>query len=498
MCAMDLAFQSLAMVSDLLSTGDITSVELTEVCLSQINSSESQVNAFVTISSDLAMQQATNADIAWQNWINGKSDQKPSPLNGVPLAIKDVICVSDIVASAGSMILKEFVPPYDSTASERLRDAGAIFLGKTNTDEFAMGSSTETSAFGPTHNPWDLNRVPGGSSGGSAAAVSAGMTYGALGTDTGGSVRQPAAMCGVVGLKPTYGRVSRYGLIAFGSSLDQIGTLTRTVEDAALLLQAISGPDLKDSTTFQQKPPNYLEVLSKTDNLKGVRVGVEQEHTTGSLQPEVEKSVQDTIKTLKHLGAEIVPVQLPHTQHALEAYYLIANAEASANLARYDGIRFGQRRTGKNLWETYINTRSKGFGTEVKRRIMLGTYALTAGYYEDYYLNAQKVRTLVQKDFVLAFSKVDVIVGPVTPTTAFKIGEKIEDPLQMYLSDIFTLSGNLAGIPGISLPCGFDQSGLPIGVQLLGPTFGEQQLLTIAHIYQQATDWHKHIPRLEH
>ena len=280
---MDLAFQSLAMVSDLLSTGDITSVELTEVCLSQINSSDSEVNAFVTITTDLAMQQATNADIAWQNWINGKSDQKPSPLNGVPLAIKDVFCVSDIVASAGSIILKEFVPPYDSTASERLRDAGAIFLGKTNTDEFAMGSSTETSAFGPTHNPWDLNRVPGGSSGGSAAAVSAGMAYGALGTDTGGSVRQPAAMCGVVGLKPTYGRVSRYGLIAFGSSLDQIGTLTRTVEDAALLLQAISGPDLKDSTTLQKKPPNYLEMLSRTDNLKGVRVGVEQEYTTGSL-----------------------------------------------------------------------------------------------------------------------------------------------------------------------------------------------------------------------
>ena len=495
---MDLAFQSLARVSDLLSTGDITSVELTEVCLSQINSFESEVNAFVTISSDLAMQQATNADIAWQNWINGKSDQKPSPLNGVPLAIKDVICVSDVVASAGSMMLKEFVPPYDSTASERLRDAGAIFLGKTNTDEFAMGSSTENSAFGPTHNPWDLNRVPGGSSGGSAAAVSAGMSYGALGTDTGGSVRQPAAMCGVVGLKPTYGRVSRYGLIAFGSSLDQIGTLTRTVEDAALLLQVIAGPDLKDSTTLQKKPPNYLEVLSRTDNLKGVRVGVEREHTTGSLQPEVEKSVKDTIKTLKHLGAEIVSVQLPHTQHALEAYYLIANAEASANLARYDGIRFGQRRTGNNLWETYINTRSNGFGKEVKRRIMLGTYALTAGYYEDYYLNAQKVRTLVQKDFELAFSKVDAIVGPVTPTTAFKIGEKIEDPLQMYLSDIFTLSGNLAGIPGISLPCGFDQSGLPIGVQLLGPTCSEQQLLTVGHIYQQATDWHKHIPGLEH
>ena len=265
-----------------------------------------------------------------------------------------------------------------------------------------------------------------------------------------------------------------------------------------MLLQVISGPDLKDSTTLQNKPPNYLEMLSKTDNLMGIRIGVEEKNIMGSLQPEVEKSVQDTIKTLRHLGAEIVPVQLPHTKHALEAYYLIANAEASANLARYDGIRFGQRQTGKNLWETYINTRSKGFGKEVKRRIMLGTYALTAGYYEDYYLNAQKVRRLVQKDFVQAFSKVDTIVGPVTPTTAFKIGEKIEDPLQMYLSDIFTLSGNLAGIPGISIPCGFDQSGLPIGVQLLGPTCGEQQLLTIAHIYQQATDWHKHIPRLEH
>ena len=495
---MDLAYQSLARVSDLLSTGDTTSVELTEACLSRISSSEPQVNAFITISTDLAMQQATNADIAWQNWRNGKSQQKPSPLNGVPLAIKDVICVSDVVASAGSMMLKEFVPPYDSTASECLRDAGAIFLGKTNTDEFAMGSSTENSAFGPTHNPWDLKRVPGGSSGGSAAAVAAGMTFGALGTDTGGSVRQPAAMCGVVGLKPTYGRVSRYGLIAFGSSLDQIGTLTRTVEDAALLLQTISGPDLKDATTLQEKPPDYLEMLSKSDNLNGVRVGVEQEHIMDSLQPEVEKSVKDVIKMLNHLGAEVVPVQLPHTKHALEAYYLIANAEASANLARYDGIRFGQRSTGNNLRETYINTRSNGFGKEVKRRIMLGTYALTAGYYEDYYLNAQKVRTLVQKDFATAFSEVDIIVGPVTPTTAFNLGEKIEDPLQMYLSDIFTLSGNLAGIPGISLPCGFDHSGLPIGVQLLGPARGEQQLLAVAHIYQQATDWHKHTPPLEH
>lgn len=495
---MDLTYQSLAMVSSLLSTGNATSVELTEACLNRIDSSESRVNAFITISSDLAMQQATNADIAWQKWINGKSNQKPSPLNGVPLAIKDVICVSDIVTSAGSLMLKEFVPPYDSTASERLRDAGAIFVGKTNTDEFAMGSSTENSAFGPTHNPWDLECVPGGSSGGSAAAVSAGMTYGALGTDTGGSVRQPAAMCGIVGLKPTYGRVSRFGLIAFGSSLDQIGTLTRTVEDAALLLQTISGPDSKDSTTIQEQPPDYLEMLSSSDNLKGIRIGIESEHIMDSLQPEVENSVKDAIKMLNHLGAEIVPVQLPHTKHALEAYYLIANAEASANLARYDGIRFGQRCSGRNLWETYINTRSKGFGKEVKRRIMLGTYTLTAGYYEDYYLNAQKVRTLVQKDFAKAFSEVDVIVGPVTPTTAFKLGEKMEDPLQMYLSDVFTLSGNLAGIPGISLPCGFDQSGLPIGVQLLGPARGEQQLLTVAHIYQQATDWHKHTPGLEH
>ena len=495
---MDLTYQSLAMVSSLLSTGDVTSVELTEACLNRIDSSESRVNAFITISSDLAMQQATNADIAWQKWINGKSNQKPSSLNGVPLAIKDVICVSDVVTSAGSSMLREFVPPYDSTASERLRDAGAIFLGKTNTDEFAMGSSTENSAFGPTHNPWDLERVPGGSSGGSAAAVSAGMTYGALGTDTGGSVRQPAAMCGIVGLKPTYGRVSRSGLIAFGSSLDQIGTLTRTVEDAALLLQTISGPDPKDSTTIQGQPPDYLEMLSSSDNLKEIRIGFESEHLMDSLQPEVESSVKDAIKMLNHLGAEIVPVQLPHTKHALEAYYLIANSEASANLARYDGIRFGQRCSGRNLWETYINTRSKGFGKEVKRRIMLGTYALTAGYYEDYYLNAQKVRTLVQKDFAKAFSEVNIIVGPVTPTTAFKLGEKMEDPLQMYLSDVFTLSGNLAGIPGISLPCGFDQSGLPIGVQLLGPACGEQQLLTVAHIYQQATDWHKHTPGLEH
>ncbi len=494
---MELVDQSLCLASEMLSAGEVSSVELTEACLRRIERLEPDIHAFISVNPELAMRQARSADCAWADWRSGHVSQQPSPLNGIPLAIKDVLCVADITATAGSRLLENFVPPYDATASARLRTAGAVFLGKTNTDEFAMGSSTENSGFGPTHNPWDWQRVPGGSSGGSAAAVAACMAFGALGTDTGGSVRQPAALCGVVGLKPSYGRISRFGLIAFGSSFDQIGTLTRSVEDTALLLQTLAGPDSRDATCVPTPPPDYFAALSEATDLSGLRVGVPEEYFKAGVEPEIETRVRAAIELLAELGAQILSLRLPHTEHALPAYYLIANAEASANLARYDGMRYGQRQSGRDLWETYVNTRSTGFGPEVKRRIMLGTYALAAGYYEDYYLRAQKVRALVKQDFDRAFEQVDVIAGPTTPTTAFKLGEKTEDPLQMYLSDVFTLSCNLAGIPGVSLPCGMDSNNLPIGLQLLGPAFEEQRLLSIAHVFQQAADWQQYAPALE-
>ncbi len=494
---MELIKQSLRRASDMLLAGEVSSVELTEACLRRIERVEPYIHAFLSISAELAMQQARSADQAWADWRSGKVSQQPSPLNGIPIAIKDVLCVADLAATAGSRMLENFVPSYDATASARLRAAGAVFLGKTNTDEFAMGSSTENSCFGPTHNPWNRLYVPGGSSGGSAAAVAASMTFGALGTDTGGSVRQPAALCGVVGLKPSYGRISRFGLIAFGSSFDQIGTLTHTVEDAALLLQALAGPDTRDATCVPNPPPDYLAELSETTDLSGLRVGVPEEYFKAEVGSEVKTRIRAAIEMLAELGAQILPLVLPHTEHALPAYHLIANAEASANLARYDGVRYGKRQSGKALWETYVNTRTAGFGPEVKRRIMLGTYALASGYYDDYYLRAQKVRTLVKQDFDAAFEQVDVIAGPTTPTTAFKLGEKTDNPLEMYLSDIFTLSSSLAGIPGVSLPCGQDANGLPIGLQLLGPAFEEQRLLNIAHVFQQATDWQRRAPVLE-
>jgi aspartyl-tRNA(Asn)/glutamyl-tRNA(Gln) amidotransferase subunit A len=405
-----------------------------------------------------------------------------------------VICVEGVPATCGSRILESFVPPYSATVIERLLARGVVILGKTNTDEFAMGSSTENSAFFMTRNPWNLERVPGGSSGGSAAAVAARMAPGALGSDTGGSVRQPAALCGVVGLKPTYGRVSRYGLVAFASSLDQIGPFGRTVADAAILLTAIAGHDPRDSTSMDLPTPDYTAILRREADLKGVRLGVPQEYFVAGIQPEVEAAVRQAIVVLRGLGAEIAEVSLPRTDDALPVYYLIAPAEASANLARYDGVRYGLRAPGMDLWDTYRTTRGEGFGAEVKRRIMLGTYALSAGYYDAYYLKAQKVRTLIRADFDEAFKRVDTIVCPTTPTTAFRIGEKADDPLQMYLSDVFTLSCNLAGIPGISLPCGFDQNGLPIGLQILGPAFGEEAILRVAHAYEQATEWHKARP----
>jgi aspartyl-tRNA(Asn)/glutamyl-tRNA(Gln) amidotransferase subunit A len=394
--------------------------------------------------------------------------------------------------TCGSRILEDYVPPFSATVVEKLRAAGAVLLGKTNTDEFAMGSSTENSAFFATHNPWDLGRVPGGSSGGSAAAVAAGMAFGALGSDTGGSVRQPAALCGIVGLKPTYGRVSRWGLVAFASSLDQIGPLARNVADLSLLLGAIAGYDPRESTSMDVPVPDYGAALA--GGVRGLRIGVPREYFVDGMQLEVEAAVRVAIDTLAALGARIVDVSLPHTDYALPVYYLIAPAEASANLARYDGIRYGLSSPGTDLWDSYRQTREQGFGPEVKRRIMLGTYALSAGYYDAYYLKASQVRTLIRRDFDRALEQCDVLVAPTTPRTAFKIGEKVDDPLQMYLEDVFTLALSLAGLPGLSLPCGFDAAGLPIGLQIMGGAFDEATVLRVAQAYEQATEWHEHNP----
>ncbi len=470
-----------------LDGGEFTAVDLTEAVLDRIAAVDGKVRAYLTIRPERALERARAADAARQAGEKGT-------LLGMPFAIKDVLCTHEMPTTAGSRILEGFVPPYDATVVARLKQAGAVILGKTNTDEFAMGSSTENSAYVTTHNPWDLGRVPGGSSGGSAAAVAAGECLAALGSDTGGSVRQPASLCGVVGLKPTYGRVSRYGLIAFASSLDQVGVLTKDVTDAAIMLGAIAGHDPRDGTSMDLPVPDYTAAL--TGDVTGVRVGVPEEYVVDGLQPAVEEAVRTAVETLADLGAEVRTVSLPHTDYALPVYYLIAPAEASANLARYDGVRYGLRAEGESLDGMYKRTRGEGFGAEVKRRIMLGTYALSAGYYDAYYLKAQKARTLIKGDFDAAFEEVDVIVGPTSPTTAFRIGEKIEDPLQMYLSDVFTLSMNLAGICGLSLPCGFDGRGLPIGMQLTGPAFGEGKVLRVAHAYEQATDWHTRRPDL--
>jgi len=472
----------------LLDAGEISAVELTQAVLDRILSVDNAVKAYLTLTPEAALEQARAADAAMGGQPQGL------PLRGIPIAVKDILCTAGIPTTCGSRILEDFIPPYDATVVARLKAAGAIILGKTNTDEFAMGSSTENSAFFPTHNPWDLERVPGGSSGGSAAAVAAGECLGALGTDTGGSVRQPAALCGIVGLKPTYGRVSRYGLIAFASSLDQVGVLTRDVTDAAILLNVIAGHDPLDSTSLDAPVPDATAAL--TGDIRGMRVGVPREYFIPGMQPEVEAAVRAALEKLADLGAEIVEVSLPHTDYALPVYYLIAPAEASANLARYDGVRYGLRIVGNSLEDTYKQTRGQGFGPEVKRRIMLGTYALSAGYYDAYYLKAQKVRTLIKGDFDRAFQQVDVIVTPTSPTTAFRIGEKTDDPIQMYLSDIFTLSVNLAGICGINVPCGFDAQGLPIGMQIMGPALGETTILRVAYAYEQATDWHTRRPPL--
>ena len=480
---------SLQDASTRLREGEISSVELTQAILDRIAAVEGRVNAYLTITSKEALAAARRADAR-------RALGEETALLGIPLAIKDLIHVRGIPTTCGSRILEGFVPTFDATVIEKLEAAGAVLLGKTNTDEFAMGSSTENSAFGTTHNPWNLERVPGGSSGGSAAAVSAGMAFGALGSDTGGSVRQPAALSGVVGIKPTYGRVSRYGLVAFASSLDQIGPFGRTVTDAAILLNAIAGHDARDSTSLDARVPDYPAELRGADGLRGVRVGVPKEYFIEGIQPEVEAAVRLAIATLSELGATVVEVSLPHTEYVLPVYYLLAPAEASANLARFDGMRYGVRAAAEELWETYEKTRGQHFGPEVIRRIMLGTFALSTGYYDAYYLKAQKARTLIRQDFDAAFKEVDVIAAPTTPSTAFRIGEKVGDPLEMYLQDVFTLSVNLAGICGLSLPCGFDSASLPIGFQLMGPALGETEILRVAYAYEQGTDWHKRQPIL--
>lgn len=465
---------------------EVSSQEITQACLDRIQAAEPKLHAYLHIDPDDALAQAECAD----NAIAKGADFKLQPLLGIPISLKDVIAVRGQPLTCASRILETFRSPYDATVAHHLKEAGAILVGRLNMDEFAMGSSTENSAFGRTSNPWDLERIPGGSSGASAVAVAADECIASLGSDTGGSIRQPAALCGCIGFKPTYGRVSRYGLVAFASSLDQIGPFTKTVYDAATMLQVISGNDPRDSTSLRQPVPVYTKAL--TGDIKGVRLGLPKEFMVEGLDPEVETAVRQAVDHLQSLGAEIKEISLPHTDYAVATYYIVATAEASANLARYDGIRYGLRVEGKDPNELYTKTRGAGFGPEVKRRVILGTYVLSSGYYDAYYLRAQKVRTLIRQDFQKAFEEVDAIVTPTTPTAAFKAGEKTGDPLKMYLSDIFTISCNLAGNCGISVPCGFTSSpNLPIGLQILGPHFGEETILRIAHAYEQSTAWHK-------
>jgi aspartyl-tRNA(Asn)/glutamyl-tRNA(Gln) amidotransferase subunit A len=474
-----------------LARREFSARELVQSCLHRIQAIDAKLHAFIHLDEADALAQAAAAD----RLLAEPDASLTRPLLGVPISMKDVIAVRGQPLGCGSRLLQNFVSPYDATVTRQLRDAGAVLLGRLNLDEFAMGSSTENSAHGPTRNPWDPERIPGGSSGGCAAAVAADACVAALGSDTGGSVRQPAAFCGCVGLKPTYGRVSRYGLVAYASSLDQIGPVTKTVEDAALLLGSIAGHDARDSTSLTEPVPDYAASL--TGDLKGIRLGLPREYLIGGLDPEVKQAIDHAVLHLQALGAELREISLPHTDYAVAAYYIIATAEASANLARFDGIRYGRRIEGEDLMALYCRTRGQGFGDEVKRRIILGTYVLSSGYYDAYYLQAQKVRTLIRRDFLEAFSRVDAIVTPTTPTAAFRLGEKTADPLQMYLSDIFTLSCNLAGICGLSVPCGFTrQPRLPIGLQLLGPPFGEPTLLRIAHAFERSTPFHEARPLL--
>jgi aspartyl-tRNA(Asn)/glutamyl-tRNA(Gln) amidotransferase subunit A len=482
---------TLSQLAQKLAARETSSRQIVQACLDQIGRVDGTIHSFLSHNPEDALAQADAADKALAS--GGASKDKP--LLGLPIGIKDVIAVKDQPLQCGSKILGNFVSPYDATVISKLKDAGAIVFGRLNMDEFAMGSSTENSAFGVTRNPWDTSRIPGGSSGGSAAAVAASECPATLGSDTGGSIRQPAALCGCVGLKPTYGRVSRYGLVAFASSLDQIGPFTKDVRDAATLLSVISGQDQRDSSSIPQAVPDYTAAL--TGDIKGLKLGLAKEYMIGGLDPEVSAAMQAAVKQFEKLGAEIVEISLPHTDYAVATYYIIATAEASANLARFDGIRYCARVDGADPIELYSKTRGAGFGPEVKRRIILGAYVLSSGYYDAYYLRAQKVRTLIRQDFLNAFQKVDAVLTPTTPTAAFKIGEKTGDPLQMYLSDIFTISCNLAGICGVSIPCGFTKSPkLPLGLQLLGKPFGEETLLKIAHAYEQNTPWHLENPQM--
>jgi aspartyl-tRNA(Asn)/glutamyl-tRNA(Gln) amidotransferase subunit A len=481
---MSIASLSIAELRRKLRASDLSPMEALDALEKRIAEVDSKVNGYLSRDYDAARSAAVKADVSL-------------PLGGVPVAIKDVINVKGEPCSCGSKILGGYTSNYDASVISRLRAAGAIPFGRCNMDEFAMGSSTENSAFGRSCNPWDLSRVPGGSSGGSAAVVAANEAYAALGSDTGGSIRQPAALCGCVGLKPTYGRVSRFGLVAFASSLDQIGPFTKTVEDSALILNAIAGKDSLDSTSLDEPVPDYTSLLGR--DLRGIRLGMPKEYFISGIDPQVDAAVRSAIRKYESLGAEIVEVSLPHTEHAVGVYYIIATAEASANLARFDGVRYGHRATGGNVLEMYGRTRAEGFGPEVKRRIILGTYVLSSGYYDAYYLRAQKVRTLIRRDFTRAFEKVDAIICPTSPDPAFKAGERTDDPLRMYLADIFTIACNLAGTCGISIPCGFaEQEGkkLPVGLQLIGQPFREAQLLQIAHAYELAADWRKSQPPL--
>ena len=483
----DLNTKTISELSALLERGACTSMEVVNDVLAAIDARDGEINAYLTIDREAALEQAKAADAA-------RAVGKTGSLLGIPLAIKDLLNVKGQPCTCSSKILEGYIAPYDATAIAKLREAGAVFLGRVNMDEFAMGSSTESSAFKKTLNPWNTDCVPGGSSGGSAACIAADEAVAALGSDTGGSIRQPAAFCGCVGLKPTYGMISRYGLTAFASSLDQIGPITKTVKDAAILLDAMAGKDPMDSTSVDRQVPDFLGQLDDTYRLDGMKLGLPKEYFVEGMDPEVEKAVRDAVEHCKSLGAEIVEVSLPHSKYAIAVYYIIATAEASANLARFDGIRYGLRKDGAEPIELYGKTRAAGFGSEVKRRIILGTYVLSSGYYDAYYLRAQKVRTLIRNDFVEAFKQCDAILAPVTPTPAYKIGEKTNDPLKMYLDDILTTPVNLAGICGMSVPCGFSSSGLPVGLQILGDSFKEANILKVGHAYEQTTEWHKQRP----
>jgi aspartyl-tRNA(Asn)/glutamyl-tRNA(Gln) amidotransferase subunit A len=486
---MDLHSLTIHELHDLLIKKEVTSREVTEALYRRIKEVDGKIKAYLILTEEEAFDQANQVD---RKIVRG---EEIGDLAGVPIGLKDILCTKGIRTTCGSKILENYVPFYDGTVVRRLKERDAVMLGKLNMDEFAMGSSTENSGFQITRNPWNLDRIPGGSSGGSAAAVAADECIAALGTDTGGSIRQPASCCGVVGLKPTYGRVSRYGLVAFASSLDQIGPITKDVEDCAILMNAISSYDPYDSTSVNVEAPDYKQFLIK--DVKGIRIGMPEEYFVEGMDPDVERSVKEAIDRFKEWGAEVRRISLPHTEYAVAIYYIIATAEASSNLARYDGVKYGLRSKGyRDLMEMYSQTRAKGFGQEVKRRIILGTYVLSAGYYEAYYRKASQVRTLMRKDFEEAFQQVDVIMAPTAPTPAFRIGEKAEDPLQMYLSDIHTIPVNLAGTPGISIPCGFSRENLPIGLQIMGRHFDEGKLLRVAYTFEQNTDFHLKKPVL--